>query len=315
MQQSSRLPDIENLTAFVAVAEEGSFNAAGRRLKRDSTVVSRRVQTLEEGLGARLLERSTRRVVLTEAGEVYLQRIRPLLQEIIAAGQETEQFSHGEPRGRLRLALPGSFGRIWLMPLLVEFLETHPTITLDVAFSNRFVDLIGEGFDLAIRLGVLPDSRLVSRKLAARKRMLVASPQYLARRGRPAAPKDVTGHECLIFSGKANPATWEFTMPSGEDLSVPVTGPLISDDAEALVLAALAGHGLFYATDWLVGRELASGRLVRVLVDYPVPDEGAIYVVHPSARRVPNKTRAFLQWISERFASGLPWEATDRFGM
>jgi DNA-binding transcriptional LysR family regulator len=307
MQQSPRLPDIENLTAFIAVAEEGSFNAAGRRLNRNSTVISRRVQTLEDGLGARLVERSTRRIALTEAGEAYLQRIRPLLQELSAAGQETERFSHGEPRGRLRLALPGSFGRIWLMPLLVEFLESHPTITLDVAFSNRFVDLIGEGFDLAIRLGVLPDSRLVSRKLAERKRMLVASPQYLARRGRPAVPMDVAGHDCLIFSGKPNPATWEFIMPGGGSLSVPVTGPLISDDAEALVLAALAGHGLLYATDWLVGRELLAGRLVHVLDDYPVPDEGAIYVVHPSTRRVPNKTQAFLRWISQRFASGLPW--------
>jgi DNA-binding transcriptional LysR family regulator len=307
MQQSARLPDIESLTAFVAVAEEGSFNAAGQRLNRDATVVSRRVQSLEESLGVRLLERSTRRTALTEAGEVYLHRVRPLLQELMAAGQETERFSDGEPRGRLRLALPGSFGRMWLMPLLVEFREAYPAVTLDVAFSNRFVDLIGEGFDAAVRLGVLPDSRLVSRKLAERKRMIVASPRYLAKRGAPTTPADILAHDCLIFAGKANPGTWEFTGPRGAHLSVPVAGPFISDDSEALVHAAVAGHGLLYATDWLVGRELADGRLVRVLEHYPVPEEGAVYVVHPSMQHIPNKTRAFVDWITLRFVHPLPW--------
>ena len=307
MQQLSPLPDIESLTAFVAVAEDGSFNAAGRRLHRDATVVSRRVQNLEQRLGVRLLERSTRSVALTEAGEIYLQRIRPLLQGLMTAGQETERFSNGEPQGRLRLALPGSFGRMWLMPLLVEFRAAYRGVTLDVAFSNRFVDLIGEGFDLAVRLGVLPDSRLVSRKLADRKRMIVASTSYLQRHAAPPTPNDLAGHDCLIFSGKPNPYLWEFIVPSGEQLSVPVSGPFISDDAEALVLAAISGHGLLYATDWLVGRELADGRLVRILEDYPVPDEGGVYVVHPSTQLVPNKTRAFADWITDRFSKSLPW--------
>jgi DNA-binding GntR family transcriptional regulator/DNA-binding transcriptional LysR family regulator len=244
---------------------------------------------------------------LTEAGDVYLRRIRPLLQELVAAGQETERFSDGAPRGKLRLALPGSFGRMWLMPLLVEFREAYPTVRLDVAFSNRFVDLIGEGFDLAVRLGVLPDSRLVSRKLAERKRMIVASPKYLAERGIPETPEDVLAHDCLIFAGKTNPGTWEFTAPRGRQLSVPVAGSFVSDDAEALVHAAVAGHGLLYATDWLVGRELADGRLVRILEHFPIPDEGAIYIVHPSMQHVPNKTRAFIDWIILRFVHPLPW--------
>lgn len=307
MQQLNALPDPDMLAAFIAVAEEGSFNAAGRRLDRDATVVSRRVQNLEQMLGVRLLERSTRRVVLTEAGDAYFRRVRPLLQELLAAGAETERFSDGEPRGRLRLALPGSFGRMWLMPLLVEFLERYPDVRLEVSFSNRFVDLIGEGFDLAIRLGVLPDSRLVSRKLADRKRMVVASPGYLSRHSPPTAPEQLDSHHCLIFSGKANPYLWEFKLPGRGQLSVPVSGPFVSDDAEALVLAAVGGHGLLYATDWLVGRELVNQQLVRVLEDYPVPDEGAVYVVHPSSQHVPNKTRAFVDWISNRFAGGVPW--------
>lgn len=308
MQQSLHLPDIECLTAFVAVAEAGSFNAAGQRLHRDATVVSRRVSSLEEILGVRLLERSTRRTALTEAGEAYLHRVRPLLQELIAAGQETERFSDGEPRGRLRLALPGSFGRMWLMSLLVEFRETFAAVSLDVSFSNRFVDLIGENFDLAIRLGVLPDSRLVSRKLADRKRMIVASPGYLSKRGTPAKPQDILAHDCLIFTGKANPTAWEFTAPRGGQLSIPVTGRFASDDAEALVHAAVAGHGLLYATDWLVGRELADGRLVGILDRFPIPDEGGIYVVHPSTQHIPNKTRAFADWITQRFSQPLSWQ-------
>jgi DNA-binding transcriptional LysR family regulator len=308
MQELTRLPELDALAAFIAVAESGSFMSAGQRLSRDATVVSRRVQMLEQSLGVRLLERSTRRVVLTEAGEGYLNRIRPLLQGLMAAGQETERFSDGAPRGRLRLALPGSFGRMWLMPMLVEFRQRHPAVTLDVAFSNRFVDLIGEGFDMAIRLGVLPDSRLVIRKLAERQRMIVASPDYLQRCGRPASPEELSNHVCLIFSGKANPYTCEFLMPDGRQIVVPIAGPFASDDAEALVLAAVAGQGVLYATDWLVGRELADGRLVRILEAYPVPDEGAVYVVHPSTQHVPNKTRAFADWICERFAGGVPWK-------
>ncbi|PTQ10169.1 transcriptional regulator [Sphingomonas oleivorans] len=308
MQQFDALPDIEALHAFIAVAEEGSFNAAGHRLNRDATIISRRVQALEQGLGVRLIERSTRRVSLTEAGEVYLGHVRPLLHNLLAAGREAGRFTEGEPRGRLRLALPGSFGRMWLMPMLADFLEAYPGVTLDVAFSNRFVDLIGEGFDLAIRLGVLPDSRLVARKLAERKRMICASPAYLQRRGVPASPEELSRYECLIFSGKVNPYVWEFMMPGAKQLVVPVAGPFISDDAEALVPAAVAGRGLLYATDWLVGRELADGRLVRILEDFPVPDEGAIYVVHPSSRHVPNKTRAFAHWISERLSRNLPWQ-------
>jgi DNA-binding transcriptional LysR family regulator len=307
MQQSDYLPDAETLAAFAAVADEGSFNAAGLRLGRDATVISRRVQALEQNLGVRLLERSTRRVVLTEAGVLYLGRIRPLMRGLLAAGQETASFSDGEPRGRLRLALPGSFGRMWLMPMLVDFLDAYPGVTLDAAFSNRFVDLIGEGFDLAIRLGVLPDSRLVARKLAERHRMICASPDYLARHGIPALPENVSDHQCLIFSGKPNPNVWEFILPDGKQLVVPVSGPFISDDAEALVPAAVAGKGLLYATDWLVGRELSDGRLVRVLPDHGLLEEGAIYVVHPSSQHVPNKTRAFADWISARFSRELPW--------
>ncbi|MEP0248401.1 MAG: LysR family transcriptional regulator, partial [Roseobacter sp.] len=172
-------PDLDTIEAFVALADAGSFALAGQRVGRDPTIISRRVQALEARLGVRLAERSTRRVTLTEAGRAYLERLRPLLRELAAADREASAFAEGAPRGNLRLSLPTSFGRMWLSPLIAEFLKAHPQVTIEAELSNRFVDIIGEQFDLAVRLGVLPDSRLVARRLFPRYRLLCASPDYL----------------------------------------------------------------------------------------------------------------------------------------
>lgn len=300
--------DTESIAAFVSVAEHGSFAAAGQALGRNPTVVSRRVLALEARLGVRLFTRSTRRVTLTEAGAAYFARVRPLLRELGAADREASAFASGSPRGRLRLAAPSTFGRMWLTPLLPEFLARYPDVTLDVSFCNRFVDLIGEGFDVAVRLGVLPDSRLVARKVAQRRRLICAAPGYLARYGEPAAPESLADHACFIFSGFTTPQDWQFRQADGNVRSVHVDGPIVSDDAEALVAAAVAGLGIVMATDWLVGRELADGRLVPLLSDWTVADEGAIYVVMPSAGGVPTKTRAFADFISEQLRPA-PWHA------
>ena len=304
MQQS---PDLQDVDAFVALAEAGSFAGAGRRLGRDATIVSRRIQALERRLGVRLAERSTRRVALTEAGRAYLERVRPLLLELAAAERETASYGEGRPRGHLRLSLPTSFGRLWLSPLITAFLEHHPDITIEAEFSNRFVDLIGERFDLAVRLGVLPDSRLVVRKLGTRRRLVCAAPSYLARHGTPVRPEQIAGHACLIFSGRANPTVWEFLDEAGGLESVAVHGRMTSDDAEALVDAAMRGLGLLYATDWLVAPQLASGALVEILRDCRIPDEGAIYVVTPSGTGLPTKTRAFSNWLIEHLQPEPPW--------
>jgi DNA-binding transcriptional LysR family regulator len=308
MQQSPEAPDLADIAAFVALGETGSFVAAARRLARNPTAVSRRVQALEARLGVRLAERSTRSVTLTEAGQAYLERVRPLLDDLKTAELEAAAFARGEPRGRLRLALPSAFGRLWVSPLLPEFLRAHPQVAIEAQFSNAYVDLLGEGYDLAVRLGSLPDSRLIARKVADRRRMICAAPDYLAQYGVPASPAALAGHACLRFMGKPNPHAWEFLDAEGREHTAPVSGPLASDDAEALVEAGVAGLGVVYATDWLVGRELADGRLVRILADWAIPDEGGVYVVTPSKAGLPSKTRAFADWIAERIGRA-PWRA------
>lgn len=308
MQESDRLPDMDMISAFVAVAETLSFAAAGLRLGRDPTVVSRRVQALEQKLGVRLAERTTRRLALTEAGRLYLERLRPALRDLQSAQRDVAALNHGLPQGHLRLALPTSFGRMWLSQILTDFLIAHPLVTAEVEYANRYVDLVAEGFDAAIRLGVLEDSRLIARKLCDRRRLLCASPTYLARHGEPQCLEDLAGHACLRFSGAAQPDVWPFFTDGGGPRSVSVSGPFAADDGEALVSAAVAGLGILNATDWLVGRELESGALVPVLSSFPILEDGAIYLVLPSRTGLPSKSRAFADWVVQAM-NPPPWRA------
>lgn len=304
-------PVYSELTSFVAVAETLSFTHAAQKLRRDATVVSRRVSHLEARLGVRLLERTTRRVALTEAGHGYLERARAILRAIDEADREVSAHAQGEPRGHLRLALPGLFGRMWLAPVITEFLSSHPHVTIEAEFSNRMVDLVGERFDLAIRLGKLGDSRLVARRVATRERMLVASPAYLARHGAPRTPSDLATRDCLVFTGLVERNRWEMIDRTGRRERVIVRGPLACDEAEVLRDAALAGRGIFLATDWLVGPLVHAGLLKRVLPRWRVQDEGAIYVVTPSSTGHATKTRAFSAFVAERLA-GPPWATSGR---
>jgi DNA-binding transcriptional LysR family regulator len=304
--QQSDETNLAELRAFVAVAETGAFVVAARRLGKDATVLSRRISALEARLGVRLIERTTRSMALTEAGRSYLQRAGAILAALETAEAEAAGFSSGKPRGRLRLALPGSFGRLWLAPILIDFLSAYPDISIEAEFSNRFVDLVGEGFDLAVRLGELEDSRLVARKIADRRRLVCAAPDYLEDAPPLRAPEDLAAHPCLIFSGLPSPNRWDFTGPDGTLRRVWVRGPLTSDDAEVLATAAVAGRGLVLTTDWLAAPDLAAGRLVPVLEAWRCADEGAIYVVTPSGFGSASKTQAFANWLTERFRSP-PW--------
>ena len=303
MQQSSRLAEMR---AFIALADAGSFAAAGTLLDRDPTVLSRRVQALEARLGVRLADRTTRAVTLTEAGTVYLARVRPLMEDLRAADLEAASFGDGDPRGRLRVALPGSFARLWMAPLITGFLQAHPGVTLDASYSNGFVDLVGDGFDLAVRLAELPDSRLVARKVASRRRLVCASPDYLARVAAPVVPGDIPNHDCLCFTGRADPFRWTFRTRSNGDLPVAVRCRIASDDADLLVEAASAGLGLLLTTDWHVGPLLRSGRLIEVLSDWAIADDGAIYIVTHRTTGTASKTRAFSDWIARGLARS-PW--------
>ncbi|MER8366500.1 LysR family transcriptional regulator [Mesorhizobium sp. M1348] len=307
MQQSYEPAALAEMAAFAAIAEARSFTKAAARIGRDATILSRRLTSLEERLGVRLLHRTTRSVSLTEAGSEFLARVRAILAAVDEAEAVASAHAGGGPRGVLRLALPGSFGRMWIGPLLPQFLAAFPDVRIEAEFSNRFVDLVAENFDVAVRLGALQDSRLVARKVATRRRLLCAAPSYLARRGTPTAPEALLEHSCLGFSGFQTFPAWEMTDSTGRRVSIEVSGPLVTDDAEVLVEAAVQGVGLMMSTDWLVGRELADGRLVPVLEDWTLADEGAVYVVMPSAKGQAAKTRAFADWIGKRFAPVPPW--------
>lgn len=295
------------MAAFIAVAEQGSFTKAAPIVGRDATVLSRRVRALEHRLSVRLLERTTRRVSLTEAGTTLLARARSIMGALADAEEEASAHAGGEPRGTVRLALPTTFGRMWIAPYLHEFLAAHPQVRLEASFSNRFVDLIGDGFDAAVRLGSLSDSRLVARKIALRRRLLCASPEFLVRHGTPHRPENLRDLPCLGFTGFASYPNWHFTNTRGERVTVRAIGRLVADDAEALVEAAVRGLGLMVSTDWLVGRELADGRLMTVLDDWMLEDEGAIYIVMPSRHLLAAKTRAFVEWMAARFSPVPPW--------
>lgn len=308
-QQSSatlETPVFAELLAFSAVAELQSFTAAAQRLQRDVAVVSRRVNALEQRLGLRLVARTTRSVTLTEAGTTYLLRARDILRAIDEADREVGHYLTGEPRGHLRVSLPDGFGRLWITPLIGEFLKAHPLVTMEAEFSNRYVDVVGERFDLAVRLGELADSRLVARRLCGRQRVLCAAPDYLARHGTPRTPQDLAHHACLIFSRLPGRRRWELTHASKGLVRVEVSGPLESDDAQSLLHNACAGLGIVLAVDWLAGPGIRSGELVQVLPRWRAADEGAIYVVTPTGSAATSKTRAFSDWLADRFAHP-PW--------
>lgn len=304
MQRSSS--DLNEVRAFVALADTGSFVSAGRQLHKDPAIISRRLQSLESRLGVRLAERTTRIVILSEAGRAYLARVRPLLSDLELADQETSAFAHGEPSGHLRISLPGSFGRAWLGPVILDFLKAYPRVTIEIDATNRFVDLVGERYDLAIRLGALVDSRLIARKVADRRRLLCASPGYVAAHGTPRSPDDLSTHACLCFSGREDPYRWSFAKPGKGLVGITVSGPLAATDAELLVDAAVYGLGILHTTDWYVGHELAAGRLIEVLPDWPLADRGAVYLVTPAAAGTPSKTRAFSEWVADKLGQP-PW--------
>jgi DNA-binding transcriptional LysR family regulator len=295
---------MDEMNAFLAVLETQNFTAAGRLVERDASVVSRRVTALEGRLGVRLVDRSTRRVIPTEAGSRFGERIRLALSTIQEAEAEATQWST-TATGTLRIAVPATFGRLWIAPIIPVFLKEHPGVSVILEHADRYVDLVAEGFDVAIRLGALEDSQLIAKKLAEHRRLICASPAYLKTRGVPRTPSDLENHECLRFSRLSSHPEWRFKK--GDDVtSVHVSGLLTADDAQTLVTAALAGAGVVMCSDWLVSQELADGRLQVVLADWVIEGEGAVHVVRPPGRFMPSKTRAFIDWISEQL-SRPPW--------
>ncbi|UZW60168.1 LysR family transcriptional regulator [Lysobacter enzymogenes] len=302
--------ELQQIEAFAAVAEHGGFAAAARALGRDASVVSRRIDALEARLGVRLLARTTRRVASTEVGATYLQRVQAILGELSAADIEAREAA-AAPQGLLRLALPAAFAQRWIAPWLPRFLAAYPKLRLELSHSDRFIDLVADGFDAAVRIGELADSRLVARRLAGFETMLCAAPSYLARAGHPQRPDELQRHACL---GMPKARFWpEWKLIKGKQRSVQrIDAAIVSDDGEGLLAACIEGAGLLPAPQWLVGRELAQGQLVRVLPQWRMDYDGAIHVVLPPGRLVPAKTRAFVDWLAREFEPQPPWLRAPR---
>jgi DNA-binding transcriptional LysR family regulator len=301
-----RLAAIE---AFVRVAESGSFSKAAERLHSSKSAVSRQVSALEAELGARLIHRTTRALTLTEAGRSYFEQAVRILADLAEANASVGQLQ-AAPRGRLRVSAPMSFGFLHLAPAVPDFLARHPDVELDLIMNDRFVDLVDEGFDVAVRIGTLADSSLVARKLAPMRRAVCAAPSYLARRGTPASPDELKTHECLCYSNVGMAQEWRFVRADGRPWSVEVRGRLHANNGDALRAAALRGFGLAVLPSFLVGRDFQSGALVPVLEEF-LPQDSAVYAVYPHARHLSPKVRAFVDFLAERFGPDPYWDRNE----
>lgn len=297
------------MQAFARVAETRSFSEAARRLRVSKSVLSRQVAALEADLGVRLFHRTTRALTPTEIGQAYYQRVSRILADIA----ETEQsIGHlqGAPRGRLRINAPMSFGYLHLAPALPDFLDANPEVEVDLAMNDRLVDLIEEGFDVAVRIGRLSDSTLVARKLAPMRMVVCASPAYLAERGTPATPAELRGHDCLLYSIEPAPEEWRFATPEGNPWPVTVKGRVCANNGDTLRIAALRGLGLVRLPTFIVGRDLQAGTLVSVLGDY-VAQDLALHAVYPQARHLSPKVRVFVDFLSQRFGPHPYWDLVE----
>ncbi|NKJ44474.1 LysR family transcriptional regulator [Novosphingobium sp. SG720] len=303
------------LGAFVAVVDEGGFAPAARRAGQATSSFTRHVDALEAALGTRLLQRTTRQVRLTSAGEAYYPQARAILDQLAEANRATREGA-GAARGLLRVSLPVTFARLHVTPWLPAFLAAHPDIALDVSVTDSVLDLAAQRIDVALRLGVLDSSSLIARRLAPQRRVVCASPAYLAAHGTPGSPADLESHACLTFAFADGERRWRLSR-DGQHQWVRVTGPLRTNHADTIREGALAGVGLALLPTWLVGEEIAAGRLVAVLGGWqadiarpgalPLGDVGIHAVTLPD-RRGMAKVRLFVDFLAARFGTPPYWE-------
>ncbi|MFZ6861470.1 LysR substrate-binding domain-containing protein [Undibacterium sp. Ji67W] len=287
------------LAMFSAIVNAGSISKAATSLGMDKSVLSRQLAKLEDELGARLIQRSTRRLTLTEIGELVFAEARSIDRAVSNIEQLTEQHQ-SEVQGRLRVTCPRPLGQRYLVPLLVEFTALHPKIEIALTVDDHMVDLIAEHIDVALRVAHLEDSTLVARKLCDNPRVIVASPAYLARRGAPHSPTDLLTHDCLHYSSGARVFDeWHFTK---DDISTPVrvTSKIQINDGMALAAAAVAGGGVTLLDRLLVAHELADGSLVQLLADYQLRPGQPVYAVYPARPWLALKTATFVTFLQER---------------
>lgn len=302
------MPDrLTSLEVFAKVAATGSFSAAGRAMGMSQTMVTKHIAGLEARLGVQLFHRTTRKLSITDAGQNYLEASSRALADLDAADSAVaaDRF---EPRGQLRIAAPMLFGPQQIAPLLPEFTRLYPKITVELGLNDRRVDLAAEGWDVAIRIGFLEDSSLVARRLASCRTVVCASPSYLHARGTPQKVAELSSHNCLGYTLSRFTGVGRWTFGRKSEVEVPVSGNLRANNGDALRLAAVAGQGIIYQPTFVVADDLRAGTLVRIELDHPPIELGAIYGVflpslHPAA-----KIRAFIDFLLARVTAEPPWD-------
>lgn len=298
----ARLPDFEALAIFAKVVEMRSFAAAAGELTLSKATVSKAVSRLEERLGARLFNRTSRRLALTDAGQKLVERAARLLADGEAAESEALAQS-AAPRGLVRLAAPMGFGIKAVAPLLPEFLEAYPEVSIDLHLSDAIVDLIGEGFDAGLRIARLPDSSLIARRLCAIPRFTVAAPSYLKRHGRPTHPMHLADHKCFGYAYLSTPGIWRYTNAAGEQASVRPGGQLRVNNGEAVMPALLAGLGIADLPEFILGDAIRTGKVEVILKGWKQP-EGALHLVLPPGGPRPARVEALAEFLTRQFAKG-----------
>lgn len=294
------------LTVFAHVADSGSFSAAAKVLGLTPSAISKQIAQLEDHLGARLVNRTTRRLSLTEVGEAFRLRARQALAALDEAEAAVTNLN-AAPRGTLRVTTAVAFGQAHVAPVLPAFLAQHPEITLELTMSDRFVDLVQEGFDVAVRIGGLADTSQVARRIAPNRRIVCASPAYLAAAGRPLTPFDLADHNCLIYAEPGHQLDWTFTV-DGVRRSVPVKGTFRSNSVAALARAAEGGVGITRLSAFQLVDALAGGRLVPLLESYE-GRESEVYAVYPASRHLSPKVRAFVDHLVATIGRPGYWQA------
>ena len=296
---------LQAIGAYAKVVAHGSFAEAARQLGLTRSAVSKAVMELEELLGVRLLDRTTRHVHPTEAGLAYYERCVALLAAIEESELEVSRL-HQEPRGVLKVNAPMSFGTRYLGDVIALFMQRYPDLRVELTLDDRFVDPLQDGFDVTVRIGVLEDSSLVARRIAPARRLLVASPSYLAAHGAPGTPADLAQHRCLHYGHSTSSQSWQLER-KGKVIQVPIRAHLCSNNGEVLLAAAVSGIGIAKLPTFIAGPDIQAGRLQSVMCDYPAQDL-AIYALYARHKYLAAKIRAFIDFLVDRFGEKPEWD-------